>query len=393
MFEEQHTALGDVMTENRYGIATVRIPPYSEAAQLLRTWEGVSKQLVSGMIRMIADQIGTARKPVDWSDPDSWIARRLPGEYGALARRIWQESGNSINPRYVYDAFLFIMNKRLLDINIFGRYQLTALGLAFTENDEKTLADLDQSEGLSRLLTILAGMDAVKRGDLIQLWRDFLREYSQFASQASVTESLRSRLVNLLDRDYVSRDGVRYAITKKGVDYAARFISSGTEQKREAIRAVQAFNNLQKKALRARLAVMRLQRFEHLLRELLAAMGYEEIEVVRDSGEKGITFTAAIRLGIAAGREVIRVNRQENKVGSPALERLRELLPALQACRATYITTGRFARNCPQAAVQAGRVPVALIDGGGLVNLLFEHRIGLTDQPLLLYQVDEEYFR
>jgi hypothetical protein len=33
-----------------------------------------------------------------------------------------------------------------------------------------------------------------------------------------------------------------------------------------------------------------------------------------------------------------------------------------------------------------------LIDGGGLVNLFFKHRIGLTEQPLLLYHVDEEHF-
>jgi restriction system protein len=381
------------MNENRYGISTVRIPPYSEVAQLLGIWEDVPKQLLTGMIRMIADQTGTARKPVHWSDPDTWISRRLSGENGALARRIWQESGNSINPRYVYDAFLFIMNKGMMDINIFGKYQITALGSAFKENNEKTLADLDQSEGLSRLLTILTGMDAVRRGDLIPPWQDFLREYSQFASPTSVTESLRSRLCNLLDRDYVSRDGVRYVITKKGVDYAARFISSGTEQKREAIRAVQAFNNLQKKVVKGRLAAINQQRFEHLLRELLEAMGYEDVDVVKDSGEKAITFAATIRLGIAAGREVIRVSRQQNRVGSPALERLRELLPTLQACRAMFITTGRFARNCPQVAVQAGRVPVTLIDGGGLVNLLFKHRIGLTNQPLLLYLVDEDYFR
>ena len=163
------------MTEKQSGVSTVRIPSYSEVAQLLRIWEGVPKPVVVGMIKAIADQTGTIRKPVDWSDPDSWIGRRLSGEVGDLAHRIWQESGNRINPRYVYDAYLFIINKGLLDINIFGEYQLTALGLAFTENDEKTLSDLDQSEGLPRLLVILAGMDAPKRSDLIPAWRDYLR--------------------------------------------------------------------------------------------------------------------------------------------------------------------------------------------------------------------------
>jgi len=380
------------MNENRSGVSTVRIPTYSEVTQLLRIWEGVPKPVVAGMIKTIADQTGTTRKPVDWSDPASWIGRRLSGEFGDLALRIWQESGNRINPRYVYDAYLFIISKGLLDINIFGKYQLTALGLAFTENDEKTLAGLDRSEGLPRLLAILAGMDAAKRSDLIPAWRDYLREYSRFTSLASVKESLRSRLLNLLEREFVSREGLRYVITKRGVDYAARFTSDGVDRKREAIRAVNAYNTLQKKALRALLAVIRPQRFEHLLRELLEAMGYEEIEVVKDSGDKGLTLVAAVPVGILTGREVIQVYRQQKNIGSPAIEQLREVLSQLQASRATFITTGKFARSCRETALQASAVPVALIDGGGLVNLFFKHRVGLTEQSLLLFQVDEEHF-
>jgi restriction system protein len=381
-----------MMNENRSGVSNVRIPTYSEVAQLLRIWEGLPRPVISGMIKTIADQTGTIRKPVDWSDPDSWIGSRLSGEFGDLALRIWQESGNRINPRYVYDAYLFIISKGLLDINIFGEYQLTALGLAFKEDDEKTLADLDQSEGLLHLLLIMAGMDAAKRSDLIPAWRDYLREYSRFTTSASVKESLRSRLLNLLEREFVSREGVRYVITKRGVDYAARFTSDVVDRKREAIRAVNAYNNLQKKTLQARLAVIRPQRFEHLLRELLEAMGYEDIEVVKDSGEQGLTLVAAVPVGILSAREVIRVYRRQKNIGTPAIEQLREVLPQLQASRATCITTGKFARSCKEIALQARVVPVTLIDGGGLVNLFFKYRVGLTEQSLFLFQVDEEYF-
>jgi restriction system protein len=380
------------MTEKRSGVATVRIPTYSEVAQLLRIWEGIPKPVVTGMIKTIADQSGTTRKPVDWSDPDSWIGNRLSGEFGDLALRIWQESGNCINPRYVYDAYLFIISKGLMDINIFGEYQLTSLGVAFTENDEKTLGILDRSEGIPRLLAILAGMDKVKRSDLIPAWREYLREYSNFTTLASAKESLRSRLHNLQEREFASREGVRYVITKKGVDYAARFTGDGVDRKREAIRAVNAYNNLQKKRLRARLAAISTQRFEHLLRELLEAMGYEDIEVVKDSGDQGLTLVAAVPVGILTGREVIRAYRWQKNIGTPTIEQLREVLPQFKASRATCITTGKFARSCSETALQASAVPVALIDGGGLVHLFFKHRIGLTEQALRLFQVDVEYF-
>jgi len=380
------------MTEKRSGVSTVRIPTYSEVAQLLRIWEGVPKPVVTGMIKTIADQSGTTRRPVDWSDPDSWISNRLSGEIGDLALRIWQESGNNINPRYVYDSYLFIISKGLMDINIFGEYQLTSLGQAFTENDEKTLAILDRSEGLPRLLAILAGMDTVKRSDLIPAWREYLREYSSFSTPASAKESLRCRLHNLQEREFVSREGVRYAITKNGVDYAARFTGDGVDRKRDAIRAVNAYNNLQKKTLRDRLAAISTQRFEHLLRELLKAMGYEDLEVVKDSGDHGLILVAAVSVGILAGREIIQVHRQQKNIGAPDVEQLRDMLSELKANRATCITTGKFARSCREAALQASAVPVALIDGGGLVNLFFKHRIGLTEQALRLFQVDEEHF-
>jgi restriction system protein len=181
-------------------------------------------------------------------------------------------------------------------------------------------------------------------------------------------------------------------ITKRGVDYAARFSSAGVDRKREAIRSVNAFNNLQKKTLRARLAALRPQRFERLLRELLEAMGYEDIEVVKDSGDHGLTLVAAVPVGILTGREVIRIYRQQKKIGTPAIEQLREVLPQLKANRATCITIGKFARSCREIALLANAAPVALIDGGGLVNLFFKHRIGLTEQPLLLYHLDEEHF-
>jgi restriction system protein len=380
------------MTENRSGVSTVRIPTYSEVAQLLRIWEGVPKPVVAGMIKTIAEQTGTVRKPVDWSDPDSWIGRRLSGEFGDLAQRIWQESGKRINPRYVYDAYLFVTSKGLLDSNIFGEYQLTALGLAFVGNDEKILADLDRSEGLPHLLAILAGMDAAKRSDLIPTWRDYLREYSRCTSQASIKESLRCRLFNLLDRDFVCREGLRYVITKRGVEYVARFTSDKVDLKREAIRAVNAYNNLQKKTLRTRLAAIRPQRFEQLVRELLEAMGYENIEVVKDSGDHGLTLVTDVPVGILTGREVIRVYRRQKNIGTPTIEQLREALPQLKASRATCITTGKFARSCSETALQANAVPVVLIDGGCLVNLFFKHRVGLTEQSLLLFQVDEEHF-
>lgn len=380
------------MSKRTLKVRTPHFPLYSEVRHLIRIFEGVAQTTIKAMVKAISEQTGTPRKPVDWSRPGSWIHKRLSADSAILADRIWKESEQQINPRYIYGSYLFINSCGLLEDNVFGVYQISARGQAFLENDPKILRELDDNEGLPQLLGILAGKSAARRRDILPEWRDFLREHSRFGTQATIRDTLRRRLRNLVERDFVSKTGVTYAITKKGLDYAEQFTKSDLDHKREAIRGIKAYNREQDKALRSHLAAMHEHGFEYLVQELLESLGYEDIKVTRESGIKGVEIVASVQLGINTVKEVVHVKRRQASTGRPALDRLRNSIAQHSAMRATLISLARFTRECKEAAIAKDSLPVTLIDGKHFLRLLTEHQIGIKSQAVSLNHLDEDYF-
>ena len=329
---------------------------------------------------------------MDWTNPESWIQKRLSGETAVLASRIWQESNNEVNPRHVYGSYLFINNNSLLADNVFGVYQITPRGQAFLENDPKVLAEIDDHEGIPKLLQILAGKTSAKRRDLLPEWSDFLREHSHFGTQATIRDTLRRRLNNLAERGYISREGVTYLITKKGLEYAEQFTQADLDLKRDVVRTIKDFNQEQLQKLSSLLAFMHQRDFEFLVMELLEAIGYEDINITKESGTKGVEVTANIQSGISMVPEVIHVRRYQATTGRPALEKLREALKRHNCLHGTLITLGRFTRECKEAVMVADGNPVKLIDAKHLLQMLTEQNIGVTKQLIPLYHIDEDYF-
>lgn len=380
------------MVKQTLKVRTPQFPLYSEVRHLLKIFDGISQTAIKKMLKNIDEQTGTPRHPVDWTDPESWIDKRLSGEAAELAARIWQESNNEVNPRHVYGSYLFINNNNLLTDNVFGVYQITSRGQAFLDNDPKLLAEIDDNEGIPNLLGILAGKTMAKRRDLLPDWSDFLREYSHFGTQATIRDTLRRRLNNLIERGYVSREGVSYLITKKGLEYAEQFTRTNLDQKRDVVRVIKAFNQEQLQKLSSLLAFIHQRDFEFLILELLEAIGYEDIKITKESGSKGVEVTANIQYGINMVPEVIHVKRYQAATGRPALDKLREAA-ARHNCRyGTLITLGRFTRECKEAALEADGIPVKLIDSKILLQLLTEYKIGITRQNVTLYHIDEDYF-
>jgi len=380
------------MSKKTLKVRTPQFPLYSEVRYLLQIFDGISQSAIKKMLKTIEEQTGTPRHPVDWTDPESWIHKRLSGETANLAAKIWQQSDKKVNPRHVYGSYLFINNNSLLTDNVFGVYQITPRGQAFLDNDPKILAEIDDHEGIPNLLGILAGKTTAKRRDLLPEWSDFLREHSHFGTQATIRDTLRRRLNNLVERGYVSREGVTYLITKKGLEYAEQFTRVDLDQKRDVVRTIKSYNQEQIQKLSNLLAFMHQRDFEFLVLELLESIGYEDIKITKEGGSKGVEVTANIQSGISMIPEVIQVKRYQTTTGRPALDKLREAVTHHNCLHGTLITLGGFTRECKEAVLAADAVPVKLIDSKQLLQMLTEHKIGVTKQSISLYHIDEDYF-
>ncbi len=236
-------------------VRTPLFPRYSTVHHLLVIWDGVRKALVRSLINKIAEQTGSPQSPVNWSDPDSWISERLSGDERELASRIWQQTHQEVNPRYVYGPYMFINTYQLLSVDSDGIYRISERGRAFLECDDAVLRELDEAEGLPQLLAILATKPHAKRGDLLPEWSAFLKQHSKFRTSSTFNETLRVRLNNLAERGFVEREGNTYTATSRGLEYASTSASDGVvdDPRLLTMRAVATYNSSQRQALREQL--------------------------------------------------------------------------------------------------------------------------------------------
>ena len=355
----------------------------------MRVLEGVAKSDVTHLIQSIWQQTGTPQNPVDWSEPDKWISERLEGEDAALALRIWQESKHRVNPRHMYGAYLFINGFDLLVSDEKGIYRLSERGKAFLADAPETVQALDEAEGLLKLLSILATKTQAKRGDLLPEWSEYLQEHSKFSTPGTFKDTLSRRLANLVERGLVAREGNRYTITQAGLQYAEKSLPEGEDPRRAVLRAVNNYNTQQREALRELLGVMPPYQFEHLIGDLMEAMGYEDVTITKQSGDKGVDVVATVQFGITTVREVVQVKRQgKASIQRQIIDQLRGSLPYHQAIRGTLITLGKISKGATEAALFPGAAPITLIDGERLLDLLIEHGIGIKKRPVELWEVD-----
>jgi restriction system protein len=172
------------------------------------------------MMTAVYDEAGTPGEIVHWRAPDEWITRRLMEEEAELATLIWEGSGKTVNPRYIYGAYLFINAFGLLEVDGRGLYQLSERGRLFLAGDEDFLRSVDEAEGIYVILRWVRS-DA-DRFRLTKEWGRFLRENSPYRAESTIKKTLMDRLKNLADRELIVREGRVLRLTERGQAYLAR---------------------------------------------------------------------------------------------------------------------------------------------------------------------------
>ena len=127
--------------------------------------------------------------------------------------------------------------------------------------------------------------------------------------------------------------------------------------------------------------------FENLVGELLAAMGFEDIEVTNSSGDGGIDVRGTLVVGDAVRiRMAVQAKRWKSNVQAPVVQQVRGSLGAHE--QGLIITTSDFSRGAKIEATRSDAAPVALISGEQLAALLAKHQIGARAESYELYTLD-----
>jgi restriction system protein len=154
----------------------------------------------------------------------------------------------------------------------------------------------------------------------------------------------------------------------------------------DAIREARA--DITRKLL-AHVAKMDPSAVEWLACRLFKAIGYHDVQVTKRSGDSGIDVKATLVAGgVAKIRTCIQVKRQP-KVGRPIVQSLRGSLGPHEV--GVLLTSGHFSDDAIKEAEDKTKVPITLIDGHRLAELLLKHRIGVSHHMVTLYalQLDQ----
>lgn len=153
---------------------------------------------------------------------------------------------------------------------------------------------------------------------------------------------------------------------------------------------IEQHNRQVRQAFRKRLLGLKPKEFEELIGLLLVEMGFEDIEVVGQTGDGGIDVRAMLVVGdVIRIRMAVQVKKWKigNNVQSPDVQRVRGSLGTHD--QGLIITTSDFSPGAHREAERADAVPVALMNGEQLSTLLAEYELGITRQSCDLIDISE----
>lgn len=155
--------------------------------------------------------------------------------------------------------------------------------------------------------------------------------------------------------------------------------------------AIQRKNAEVRRKLRERLAELDPRIFEEVIGELLTAVGYEDVEVTKYVGDGGIDVRATLTVGgVTRVQSAIQVKRWAKNVSGRTVRELRGALGPHE--RGLIITLSGFTRDAIADASSETRMPISLVDGDRLLDLLMEHDIGVIRRRVTVYELDEGAF-
>lgn len=371
-------------------------PSYIQTQLLIKCLNGKNESEYKAMWNAIWNLRGTPQEPVDWQNPEQWIPERLSGTDKEFASMIWKETGQQVNPRYVQGIQFLIDGYDLLKAE-HGKFKITERGQLFISSmDNQIINEIDAEEGCVFILYLCSINREATRKAFLKEWAEYLKINSNYRKESVIKDSLRRRLTNLLERKLISREGNTYDIAQAGEKYLLKFenikFSPDMSEEAQLNKQVEEFNKRQKIIFKKKLHELSPIQFENLIKDLLDAMGYEDVLVTSPTNDKGVDVVGNIQNGITMVREVIQVKRLSSNIQRPVLDALRGCLHRFDAFQGTIITLSDFSKGTKEAAFERGAAPITLINGDKLIDLLIQNEIAVKNKKLDYFTVDNSYF-
>jgi restriction system protein len=143
--------------------------------------------------------------------------------------------------------------------------------------------------------------------------------------------------------------------------------------------------------LRSRLMELSPTEFEHFGKRLLQALDFEDVHVTRQSKDGGIDGYGQLRLGVVKVNAAFQCKRWKNPISQPEINQFRGSLQG-EYDQGIFITTSHFTRDALQQSIKPGAVPIIMIDGDRIVQLMIERDLGVKRQPITILEIEDDLF-
>jgi restriction system protein len=126
------------------------------------------------------------------------------------------------------------------------------------------------------------------------------------------------------------------------------------------------------------------EQFERFAGVLLSAYGFVEVKVTGRTGDGGIDGHGKLKVGLAAMNVAFR-KRWQGSVGRPEIDKFRGAIQG-EYEQGIFFATSDFSRQALEASLKKGAVPVVLVNGDAIAQLMLDKQLGVKRRPVEIYE-------
>ena len=126
------------------------------------------------------------------------------------------------------------------------------------------------------------------------------------------------------------------------------------------------------------------RQFELFAPKLLRAYGFVEVQVTNVSSDGGIDGYGKLQLGLATMNVAFQCKRWHGNIGRPQVDKFRGAIQG-EFEQGVFFATSDFSQKAREASLKKGAVPIILLNGESIVDLMIQKGIGVERVPLYMH--------
>ncbi len=191
---------------------------------------------------------------------------------------------------------------------------------------------------------------------------------------------VRQKLVDIGEMDSPSY-GV-WAIADKGRERLSAVRPA--ESTLDLVELHEEYEGMFRTQLLERLRGLSPEAFEVFAQKLLGAYGFVNMKVTQVAKDGGVDGYGKLRIGLAVMNVAFQCKKWQGNVGRPEIDKFRGAIVGDYE-QGIFFTTSDFSPEARGISFKKGAVPVILINGEGIMDLMIEKGFGVERVPLYRY--------